>query len=452
MPYYLRKKVKFIDNRWKYIYEGGGKFDKIPDNFFEDRRVVKFMEKWGDGTYEFIRTDKGRKIEKRIKVAKLSFRAKADLNSQPIQSLSPLPPSSPPKQIASEQQTKSSPRSLSKQKIPQPQPEPSLKSPPTRKTSQQQCKSPPSQQPMQKRHKPQPMSPPEQIAPMPSHQQTRPKLMPRRGASKPPQPKPSPMLPSKQRIAQQTQQSPIRPTVPTTRSIPIQSYEQAQPIQAPIKSTSSAPEKSPTPAPKKAPSSELEKRKLEFHRCLKCKIYVKWFRGKDTHICPVCATEYKIRHVCSDCGSKVTPDATRCPNCGEVLEEGEVEEINVICFDCETEVKWDKKKGIPICQGCGFEYIILRACPICRTEVTPEATSCPECSKKLTEFEGEYLYPSCPIHKIPMDYSPQDGFFCLPCLPDPDEEDIEECPECGNKVTDEDSVCPNCRYDLMEDD
>ncbi|MCK5559279.1 MAG: hypothetical protein KAJ51_01750, partial [Thermoplasmata archaeon] len=326
MPYYLRKKVEFIDNVRRYIYADGGKFDKIPEKVFEDRRILKFMNTWGKGTYEFLRTDKDRKIEKRIKETKLSFRAKADLNGQPIRSSAKLHPSSPPRQTASQPQTKPSPRFLSKQKIPQPQLKPSPKSPPTRKTSQLQCKSPQSQQPMQKRHKPQPMSPPEQIAPMPSHQQTRHKLMPRRGAPKPPQHKPSPMLPSKQRIAQQTQQSTIRPTVPTTGSTPMQPHEQVQSIQAPIQSTSPAHEKPPTPAPKKAPSSELEKRKLKFHRCLKCKIYVNWFRGKDTHICPVCATEYKIGHECSDCGIKVTPDATRCPNCGEVLEEGEEEE------------------------------------------------------------------------------------------------------------------------------
>lgn len=302
---------------------------------------------------------------------------------------------------------------------------------------------------------------PKQTSPIQQPKQTRstpqPQQQPRQTTYEPP-----PMAPPEQTSPAQTvpEPSPVPPPKPmakltTRQTLPMQSPEQTPPIQASIQSTSPAPEKSPTPPPKKAPSSELERKKLVFYRCSDCKIYALWFQEKAEYICPVCAAEYRIESVCPGCGTKVTPNATQCPNCGEALEEGNEEETKTLCFACETEVNWDEKKGISICPECGIEYIILRACPICRSKITREANMCHRCDKVLEEEEGEYMYPVCPDHGNPMEYNSEDGFSCPECLVnlDQEEEDEEEfeCPECRAVLPGGLAECPKCGTEFEDE-
>lgn len=397
MSFYLRKSIKSADKGWRFIYLKGIKFNKIPQEILNDERILQFSRFWGDGPYEFIGTGKGRKVVERFKITTLGFRAMADQNGQPIRS-------------SCQSRPKTSSRPHSKQ---------TTQTPPSKQT-----------------------------APMPSPRQTGPTLPPMKSAPKPPQPKPSPRSPPKQRTPLQTQQSSMPPTIPMNRSSPRQSHGQAQPTQAPIQSTSPAPEKPPPPPLKIAPPPEPEKRKLVLNRCIDCKTYVQWFLGENVLYCPVCAAEYETGYACPDCGTKVAPEATRCPNCSKLRAEGEVEEIYVRCFNCETGVKWAQEECTFYCPSCEVEYITMRACPSCGTEITIEATVCSECRKGLEDGEGEFMYPLCPAHEIPMEWSHEDGFFCLECMPDPDleedDEEIYECPACSAKVTSEDEWCPKC--------
>ncbi len=430
MKYYLRKNVKLIEKGWRFVYFKGVKFEQIPEDPLKDKRIIEFARIWGDGPYGFIGTGKGRKVVNRFKVTTLGFRAMVDSDGKPIR---PLP----------QTQRKKLSRPVTNQNGHKPRFKQAITSQPSvkKKTKPQHREI----TPRSHRSKTSPRSASKQrTAPALQPMQTRPS-QPSMQPSVPLNPEPPPTQPPPQQT-----KSIIKQNLSTQQNV------QTQPVQTPMESTSITHEESQTVRPKKASSSKIEQRKLELFRCPKCKIYIQWFSGDDVYICPVCAYEYEIENSCPDCGAKVSSDTTKCPNCGKLREDCREEDMYVTCLNCETGLEGFQEENIFSCLGCGIEYISMRACPSCLTEITPETTSCPECSKKLSELEGEYLYPMCPEHKIPMDYSTENSFFCLRCIPDPDDEedddDIEDCPECGAEVTDEDSVCPECGCDLFEDD
>jgi predicted amidophosphoribosyltransferase len=386
MVYYLRKMVKIINNGWRYKYLEGIKFNKIPHKLSKDKIIVGFIRRWGNGKYEFICSEKSRNIVKKFKVTKLNFRAIADKKGHPISS-KPKPSS---KLTTPRKSLKHSARQMN--------------SKPTHKLLTTSS--------LQKQL-------PKQSTPRPTSKQSTKQITPRLTSIT------QPIRTSAQQIIPiQTQPKQTQPVQIPTRLPSI-----TQPIQAPpIQIIHPAPQMHPPPPPMMAPKPIPKKRELKITRCIDCKTPVKWLPGGGLYFCPVCGTDYKSGNACSECGAEVVSEATYCPECGNMPQEGDGEQMYIICFNCETPVEGDLDEGIYYCPECRSEYKNGRACPICVAKVAPEATQCSECGKVLEGGEGEYMYHICSLHKTQMEWSHEDGYFCLQCMPesDLDEDDEEE--------------------------
>jgi hypothetical protein len=84
MTYYLRKMVKFPHKVWKYKYLERETFFEIPANIWKDQRVIGFVSRWGNGTYEFVNSETRYNLEFSFKVKKRGFRATANRKGLPI--------------------------------------------------------------------------------------------------------------------------------------------------------------------------------------------------------------------------------------------------------------------------------------------------------------------------------------------------------------------------------
>ena len=346
MKYYLRKNVKTKENKWRYIYLKDVVINEIPENVKEDKRIKKFIMTWGNGTIEFIRSGTGRKVEKRVKIKKLNFRAIADENGQPIR------PSSP-------SQRRTSSRLATKQKRHRPR---SRQTAPVPLSSQKKAK--------------------------PPHREITPRL---------PQPKRSPRSAPNQRTAPTPQpikstQPPMQPSIPTTPEplpqplpMPPQVYiSPKQPTPKPSRHVS--PPNPPSNLSKNETDPEPLRKRLVKIKCPNCNSTLKRDQDYTRYYCPGCKNEYLIFYVCPSCNEELEPGTTECPNCDKLFHKEDVVRMVAICPIHKTPMEYsveDSYYCLPCMPEPDEDDDDFEECPECGAEVTDEDTECPECSCDL---------------------------------------------------------------------
>jgi hypothetical protein len=147
--------------------------------------------------------------------------------------------------------------------------------------------------------------------------------------------------------------------------------------------------------------------------------------GEGRYLCPVCEEEYYTGDSCDNCGNTVSHNDYSCPHCGHVPKEGDGDHIFAQCYYCDDLLEWNPEDNEYSCQDCEMVYKIGRACPICVTNLPFKTSKCQNCGRVLQKNEGEFIYLFCPIHRIQNEFTDGEGYYCISCLADSDDNDVE---------------------------
>ncbi len=140
---------------------------------------------------------------------------------------------------------------------------------------------------------------------------------------------------------------------------------------------------------------------------------------------------------CSECGTAIDIAATKCPKCGAEFGE-EVE-----CGECHAVIPISAE----VCPECGAKFGPLSVLEVGITEELPTMESELEGAEELEPIRAPSLEEEEPVEEEelgeeeePLGYEEE---------PFPEEAEFE-CPECGEPLSADDRVCPNCGIEFEQ--
>lgn len=158
-----------------------------------------------------------------------------------------------------------------------------------------------------------------------------------------------------------------------------------------------------------------------------------------------------MTRTCPDCGREYDGEFKYCRNCGALLLEGQIIEVNSIdidgpsddsdvisCPECGTE----QASFAKFCRNCGAQLSGENnadgktRCRHCGCELTAEAY-CPDCGKPT----GITVCPNCQQKTVGKDFCSVCGYRF--------NQNVKRCGHCGGKIDAKAKVCAHCGAEVL---